>query len=89
MIWSARPSSESGTVMPSVLAVFRLTISSTFVGCCTGRSAVCHPSEFVQRRRPRCDRCLDAAAIGHQSAISGEFVILINRGHGVADRELC
>jgi len=30
---SARPSSESGTVMPSVLAVLRLMISSTFVDC--------------------------------------------------------
>jgi len=35
---SARPSSEFGTVRPSVLAVLRLRISSTFVACCTGRS---------------------------------------------------
>src|SRR5262249_5114071 len=36
---SARPDSGSGTVMPSALAVLRLMISSTFVDCCTGRSA--------------------------------------------------
>src|SRR5262245_27071853 len=36
---SARPSSVIGKVMPSVLAVLRLMINSTFVACCTGRSA--------------------------------------------------
>ena len=36
---SARPSSVSGKVRPSVLAVFMLMISSIFVDCCTGRSA--------------------------------------------------
>ena len=35
---SARPSSVIGTVMPSALAVFGLTISSTLVACWTGRS---------------------------------------------------
>jgi len=39
MILSARPSNEIGTVTPSVLAVFKFTISSTVVDCCTGRSA--------------------------------------------------
>jgi hypothetical protein len=36
---SARPDSDSGMVMPSVLAVLRLMYSSTLVACCTGRSA--------------------------------------------------
>src|SRR5262249_48690183 len=36
---SARPSSESGNVIPSALAVLRLIKSSTLVACCTGRSA--------------------------------------------------
>ena len=36
---SARPSSVSGTVRPSALAVLRLMINSTFVDCWTGRSA--------------------------------------------------
>src|SRR6516162_401043 len=35
---SARASTVSGTVRPSVLAVFRLTTSSNLVGCCTGKS---------------------------------------------------
>src|SRR5262245_26070215 len=36
---SARASSDAGTVRPSTLAVLRLMISSTFVDCCTGKSA--------------------------------------------------
>src|SRR5262249_25457023 len=36
---SARASNEAGTVRPSDLAVFKLTINSYFVGACTGRSA--------------------------------------------------
>jgi hypothetical protein len=36
---SARARSDGGTVSPSVLAVFRLMMSSTFVDCWTGRSA--------------------------------------------------
>src|SRR5262245_46217544 len=39
MTSSARPSSGSGTVSPSALAVFRLMISANFVSCWTGRSA--------------------------------------------------
>src|SRR5262249_48017507 len=36
---SARASSESGTVRPSVLAALRLIVNSTLVDCWTGRSA--------------------------------------------------
>src|SRR5215472_379000 len=36
---SARTRIDGGTVMPSALAVLRLTTSSNVVGCCTGRSA--------------------------------------------------
>src|SRR6516165_1255189 len=36
---SARPRSGNGIVRPSVLAVLRLMISSTFVDCTTGRSS--------------------------------------------------
>jgi hypothetical protein len=39
MTSSARASSADGTVSPSALAVLRLITSSTFVTCCTGRSA--------------------------------------------------
>jgi hypothetical protein len=41
--WSARPERASGKVTPRVLAVFRLINSSTFVTCCTGRSAGLSP----------------------------------------------
>ena len=37
--WSARASSDCGIVRPRALAVLRLTTSSNFVGCTTGRSA--------------------------------------------------
>ena len=40
---SARPSSESGNVIPSALAVLRLIKNSTLVACCTGRSAALSP----------------------------------------------
>jgi DNA-binding transcriptional LysR family regulator len=36
---SARPSIGRGTVRASAFAVLRLMINSTFVACCTGRSA--------------------------------------------------
>src|SRR5262245_21437872 len=36
---SARPRSGNGIVRPSVLAVLRLMISSTFVDCTTGKSS--------------------------------------------------
>src|SRR5262249_46791697 len=40
---SARPSSVSGKVTPSALAVIMLMISSTFTACWTGRSAGLSP----------------------------------------------
>jgi hypothetical protein len=36
--WSARPSTESGTVRPNAFAASRLMTSSIFVASCTGRS---------------------------------------------------
>jgi len=39
MTSSARPRIDCGNVRPSAFAVFKLTISSNFVGCWTGRSA--------------------------------------------------
>ena len=39
MTSSARASSVGGTVMPSAFAALRLTTSSNFVGCTTGKSA--------------------------------------------------
>src|SRR5262249_8232368 len=40
---SARPSSGSGNVIPSALAVLRLSMSSTLMDCWTGRSAGLSP----------------------------------------------
>jgi hypothetical protein len=51
---SARPSSASGTVRPSAFAVLRLTTSSNFVGCCTGRSAGFSPLRMRAVNRPTC-----------------------------------
>jgi hypothetical protein len=47
---SARPSSESGMVRPSALAVFMLMISSTLVACWTGRSATFSPLSDLASR---------------------------------------
>src|SRR5262249_8939720 len=41
--WSARPSSESGTVRPSAFAVFMFITSSILLACCTGKSAGLSP----------------------------------------------
>src|ERR1700756_2441399 len=49
---SARPSSETGTVMPRAFAVFRLTINSTVVDRCTGRSAGVAPLGNPPGERP-------------------------------------
>jgi len=49
---SARPSIESGTLMPSALAAFRLTINWTFVDCCTGKSAGLSPFNILPARIP-------------------------------------
>src|SRR5262249_46787115 len=40
---SARARNDSGIVSPSALAVLRLMTNSTFVTCCTGRSAAFSP----------------------------------------------
>ena len=42
---SARARIDGGTVRPSVLAVLRLTASSTFVDSCTGKCRLRAPSE--------------------------------------------
>src|SRR6266487_3332080 len=44
---SARSSSDFGIVRPSDLAVFRLTTSSHFVGCATGRSTGFNPLRIL------------------------------------------
>ena len=36
---AAATSTDGGIVRPSALAVFKFTVSSTFVDCCTGKSA--------------------------------------------------
>src|SRR5262249_43942744 len=43
MTSSARASTVSGTVRPSVLAVLTLIVSSYLIGCCTGNSATFAP----------------------------------------------
>ena len=48
---SARPSRESGTVMPSAFAVFKLTTNWILIACYTGRSAGFSPFKM----RPRVD----------------------------------
>ena len=44
---SARPSSESGMVRPSVFAILRLMTNSTFTACWTGRPAGLAPLRIL------------------------------------------
>src|SRR4029079_1237592 len=57
---SARASSDGGTANPRAFAVLRLTISSNFVGCSTGRSAGFAPlrilSTYVAARLYRSEK---------------------------------
>lgn len=47
---SARPRRESGTVMPSAFAVFKLITNSILVGCSTGRSAGLAPFKILSTK---------------------------------------
>src|SRR5262249_13826310 len=53
---SARSKIDCGTVRPSPVAVLRLILSSTFVDCCTGKSAgfsplIMRPAYIPARRK--------------------------------------
>ena len=50
---SARNSMDCGIVRPICLAVFRLILSSNFVGASTGKPAASRPLESYPRRRQR------------------------------------
>jgi len=47
MTLSARPGNDCGIARPSALAVFRLIISSNFVGCSIGKSAGLAPFKIL------------------------------------------
>src|SRR5262245_50703297 len=49
---SARSRIDVGNSIPIALAVMRLTISSNFVGCSTGRAAGLIPSRILWKSRP-------------------------------------
>ena len=85
---SARPSSESGTVRPSALAVLRLMISSTLVGLLhrqVGRLLALEDAAGVDADQTV--RLRNAASVAHQAAGRGELAILVDRGHRVAERQ--
>ncbi len=54
MTWSARPSSDGGTVRPRALAVFRLMTSSNFVGRSIGRSPGLAPFRMRSTKLAEC-----------------------------------
>ena len=85
---SARPSSVSGTVRPSALAVLRLMISSTFVACCdrqVGWLLALENAAGVDAGLTV--RVRNTAAVAHQAAGRGELAILVDRRHRVANRQ--
>jgi hypothetical protein len=59
---------QSGTSMPSVLAVFRLMTSSIFVDCWTGRLAGFSPLESADASLPGEGLYL-VGAMAHQAAV--------------------
>src|SRR5262249_39904417 len=82
---SARPSSGSGTVMPSALAVLRLMISSTLVSCWTsGLGTRKNPAGIDTDLTVQVD---DIASVANQPAGRRERAILIDRGYSVAERK--
>ena len=80
---SARASSGSGTASPSALAVLRLMISSTFVACCTGRSAGFSPGVGAGDA----EKIPDISAVAYQSARRGEVTIRTDRWYRVPERQ--
>jgi hypothetical protein len=88
MTSSARPDSGRGMVMPSVLAVLRLMYSSTFVACCTGRSAGFSPLRIrpsVETGQPIGIRDVDT--VTHQAPGNDKLAGKGDRGQCVAERE--
>ena len=87
---SARPSSESGTVMPSALAVFELIISSIFVDRWTGRSPGLSP---LRNSSGVCsDQPVVLVLVGsktNQSTCRHENWILLHRRDRKAKCKLC
>ena len=79
---SARPSSASGTVMPSDFAALRLTINSTFAACWDGEVSGLRALEYLGAiQADEAMRVGQAAAIANQSAPGGKIVISGNRRH--------
>ena len=89
---SARPISVLGMVRPSVLAVFRLMYSSTFVACCTGRSAGFSPLNSAGIVAGQAVSVRKVRSVAQQTSGRSELTKLGNRWHGVTNRqrgELC
>src|SRR6516164_2909824 len=80
MTSSARARIDGGTVRPRALAVLRLTTSSNFVGCWTGRSAGLSPARNSTNIGPGLAPSLgEAASIADQAACLRELAPLIDR----------
>jgi hypothetical protein len=65
---------ETGTSIPSALAVFKLMTSSNFVGCSTGRSAGFLPIRIWPVRDPPCRYRSSAAGLPLIADIGGRHV---------------
>src|SRR6185295_8492133 len=84
---SARARNASGIVSSIALAVLRLTTSSNFVGCSTGRSAGFAPRKnLVNELCSSAEQVGDVCSIGYQTACFG---ILSNAVHRRQPRAQC
>jgi hypothetical protein len=79
---SARPSNESGKLIPSVLAVLALITNLTLVPCITGRSAGFSPLRIRLGVHAHLSiRISIAESVAHQAANHDEVAQSVNRGH--------
>src|SRR5262245_12632254 len=86
---SAATSSLSGTVRPSILAVWALMTSSNLVDRTTGKSAGFAPLEDATGINAHPTRGIrQACSVAHQPADFGKVTRRIYRGHRVAHRQI-
>jgi hypothetical protein len=84
MTSSARPSNDSGTVMPSDLAVLRFRDNSIFVDCCTGSSPGFSTGGVDAGETISVD---NPAAIARQAAGCDKLAVCADHGHRVPKRQ--
>ena len=84
---SARPSSVIGNVRPSAFAVLRLRCSSNFVACYWQVSGFLTHENSGGIDASQAVVLRDVRSVAHQTPGRREIVILVDRGHRMANRQ--